>query len=172
MKSKIRQKRTYLRNRNRLTDREQTCGCQGRGAVGEGLTGSLALVNANYYISSVQLLSCVQLFAAPWRACQTSMSITNSQSLLKLMSIESMMLSSHLIYGPLLLLPSVFPSIRVFSNESILSIRWPRYWSFSFSNSPSNEYLGLISFTIDWFDLLAVQGTLQSLPAWNSRIVY
>ena len=132
------------------------------------MTGSLALVNANYYISSVQLLSCVQLFAAPWRACQTSMSITNSQSLLKLMSIESMMPSSHLIYGPLLLLPSIFPSIRVFSKKSVLRIRWPKYYSFSFSNSPSNEYSGLISFRMDWLDLLAVQGTLKSLLRHHS----
>ena len=97
-------------------------------------------------------------------ACQASLSITNSQSLLKLMFIESVMPSSHLILcRPLLLPPSIFPSIRVFSNESVLPIRWPKYWSFSFSISPPNEYSGLISFRIDWFDLLAVQGTLKSL---------
>ena len=97
-------------------------------------------------------------------ARQESLSITNSRSLLKLMAIESVMPSNHLIlYGPLLLLPFIFPSIRVFSNESALRIRWPKYWSFSFSNSPSNEYAGLISFRMDWFYLLAVQGTLKSL---------
>ena len=131
------------------------------------MTGSLALVNANYYISSVQLLSCVQLFAAPWRACQTSMSITNSQSLLKLMSIESVMPSNYLILCFSLLLPSIFPSIRVFSNESVLHIRWPEDWSFSFSISPSNDYSGLI-FRMDWLDLLAVQGTLKSLLQHHS----
>ena len=101
----------------------------------------------------------------PWTvARQASLSITNSQSLLKLMSIQSVMPSNHLILcHPLLLLPSIFPSIRVFSKESVLCIRWPKYWSFSFSMSPSNEYSGLISFRIDWFDLLAVQGTLKSL---------
>ena len=101
----------------------------------------------------------------PWTAArQASLSITNSQSLLKLMSIESVMPSNHLIfYHPLLLLPSILPSIRVFSSESILCIRWPKYWSFSFSISLSNEYSGLISFRMDWFDLLAVQGTLKSL---------
>ena len=106
-----------------------------------------------------------QLFATPWTAaCQASLSITNSQSLLKLMSIESVMPSYHLILcHPLLLLPSIFPSIRVSFNESALCIRWPNYWSFSFSISPCNEYSGLISFSIDWFDLLAVQGTLKSL---------
>ena len=114
--------------------------------------------------SSVQLLSRVQLFATPWNAaCQASLSITNSWSLLKLMSIESVMPSNHLILCHPLLLPSIFPSIRVFSNESVLHIRWPKYWSFSFSISPSSEYLGLISFRIDWLDLLAVQGTLKSL---------
>ena len=101
----------------------------------------------------------------PWTAArQASLSITNSQSLLKLMSIQSVMPSNHLILcHPLLLLPSIFPSIRVFSKESVLCIRWSKYWSFSFSMSPSNEYSGLISFRIDWFDLLAVQGTLKSL---------
>ena len=114
---------------------------------------------------SVQSLSCVQLFAAPRTAAlQASLSITNSRSLLKLMSIESVMSSSHLILcHPLLLLPSIFPSIRVFSNESVLRIRRPKYWSFSFSISPSNEYSGLISFRTDWLDCLAVQGTCKSL---------
>ena len=120
--------------------------------------------------SSVQLFSLVPLFATPWPAArQTSLSITNSQSMLKLMSIESVMPSNHLILcHPLLLPPSLFPSIRVFSNESVLHIRWPKYWSFSFSISPSNEYSGLISFRIDWFDLLAVQGTLKSLLQHHS----
>ena len=110
--------------------------------------------------SSIQLLSCVQLFMTPWTAaCQASLSITNSRSSLKLMSIESVMPSNCLILcHPLLLLPSIFPSIRVFSNESVLRIRWPKDWSLSFSNSPSNEYLGLISFRMDWLELLAVQG--------------
>ena len=110
--------------------------------------------------SSVQLLSSVQLFATPRTAAhQASLSITNTRSLLKLMFIESVMPSNHLILcHPLLLLPSILPSIRVFSNESVLRIRWPKYWNFSFSISPSNEDLGLISFKIDWFDLLVVQG--------------
>ena len=100
----------------------------------------------------------------PWTAAhQDSLSIINSQSLLKIMSIESVMPSNHLIlFQPLLLLPSIFPSVRVFSNESVLCISWPKYWSFSFSISPSNEYSGLISFRTDWFDLLAVQGTIKS----------
>ena len=116
-------------------------------------------------LGSVQSLSCVQLFLTPWTAaCQASLSITNSWSLLKLMSIALVMPSNHLILcRPLLLPPSIFPSIRVFSKESVLHIRWPRYWSFSFSISPPNEYSELISFSIDWFDLLAVQGTLKSL---------
>ena len=107
-----------------------------------------------------------------WTAtCQASLSITNSQSLLKLMSIESLMPSNHLILcHPLLLLPSVFPSIRVFSNKSVLPIRWPKYWSFSFSISPSKEYSGPISSRIDWFDLFAVQGTLKSLLQYHSSI--
>ena len=113
----------------------------------------------------VQLLSCVRLFATPWTAaCQASLSITNSQSLLKLMSIELVMPSNHLILcHPLLLLPSILASIMVFSNEWVLHIRWPKYWNFNFSISPSNEHSGLISFRIDWLDLLAVQGTLKSL---------
>ena len=119
-------------------------------------------------ISSVQLLSCVQLFVTPCTvACQASLSITNSQSLLKLMSIELVMQSNHLILcRPLLLRPSVFPSIRVFSSESVLHIRWPKYWSFNIS--PSNEHSGLISFRMDWLDLLAVQGTLKSLLQHHS----
>ena len=120
--------------------------------------------------SSVQLLSRVWLFATPWTAAhQASLFITKCWSLLKLMSIESVMSSNHLILCcPLLLLPSIFPSIRVFSNESVLHIRWPKYWSFSYSISLSNEYSGLISFRIDWFDLLAVQGTLKSLLQHHS----
>ena len=114
---------------------------------------------------SVQSLSRVQLFATPWTtAHQASLSITNSQSLLNLMSIKLVMPSNHLILcQPLLLLPSIFPSVRVFSNESTLQILWPKYWSFSFSISPSNEYSGLISLRMDWLDLLAVQETLKSL---------
>ena len=120
--------------------------------------------------SSVQSLRHVGLFATPWTAAQqTFLSITNSWSLLKLMSIKSVLPSSHLILCcPLLLLPSIFPSIRVFSNESTLCIRWPKYWSFSFNISPSNEHPGLISFRMDWLDLLAVQGTLKSLLQHHS----
>ena len=120
--------------------------------------------------SSVHSLSLVQLFVTPWTAaCQASLSITNSWSVLKLMSIESVMPSNHLILcHPLLLLPSIFPSVRVFSNESALCNRWPKDWSFSFSISPSNEYLGLIFFRMDWLDLLAVQGTLKSLLQHHS----
>ena len=117
-------------------------------------------------VQSVQLLSCVQVFMTPWTTVrQASLSITNSRSLLKLFSIESVMPSNHFILcRPLLLLPSIFPSIRVFSNESALRIRYPKYWSFSFNISPSSEHSGLISFRMDWLDLLAVQGTLRSLP--------
>ena len=120
--------------------------------------------------SSVQFLSHVRLFTTPWTAAhQASLSITTSWSLLKLMSIESVMPSSHLtLCHPLLLLPSIFPSIRVFSNELALRIRWPKYWSFSFNVSPSNEDPGLISFRMDWLDLLAVQGTLKSLLQHHS----
>ena len=109
----------------------------------------------------------------PWTAaCHTSLSITNSQSLLKLMSIESLIPSNHLILcRPLLLLPSIFPNIRVFSSESVLLIRWPKYWSFSIKISPSNEYSGLISFRMDWLDLLGVQGTLKSLLQHHSSKV-
>ena len=121
-------------------------------------------------MASVQLLSRVRLFATPWTAAyQASLSITNSWSLPKLMSTESVMPSNHLILcRPLLLLPSIFPSISIFSNESVLCIRWPKYWSFSFSISPSNEYSGLISFRMDWLDLLAVQGTLKNLLQHHS----
>ena len=127
-----------------------------------GFPGVVAIV--------VQSVSHAQSFATPWTAVhQASLSITNSRSLLKLMSIASVMPSNHLIlYHPLLLLPSILPSIRVFSNESVLCIRWPKYWSFSFSISPSNEYSGLISFRMDWLDLLAVQGILKSLLQHHS----
>ena len=123
-------------------------------------------VGWHHWLSSVQLLSHVRLFATPWTAaCQASLSITSSQRLFKLMSIESVMLSNHLILcRPLLFPPSIFPSIRPFSSESVLCIRWPKYWSFSFSISPSNEYSELIYFWIDWFDILAVQGILESSP--------
>ena len=117
------------------------------------------------WFSSVQWLSCVWLLATPWTtARQASLSITNSWGLFNLMSIESVMPSNHLLLcHPLLLPPSIFPSIRVFVNESVLCIRWQKYWSFSFSISPSNEYSGLIFFRMDWLDLLAIQGTLKSL---------
>ena len=116
-------------------------------------------------VSSIQSLSPALLFATPWTsACQASLSITNSQSLLKLMSSVLVMPSNHLILcHPLLLLPSIFPSMRVFSNESVLCIRWPKFWSFIVSISPFNEYSELISFRMEWLDLLAVQGTLKSL---------
>ena len=128
------------------------------------LTATLQVYN------SVQSLSPVRPFVTPWTAaCQASLSITNPRSLLKLMSIESVMPSNHLILcRPLLLLSSIFSSIRVFSNELVLCIRWPKYWSLSFSISSSNEYSGLISFRIDWLDLLAVQGTLKSLLQHHS----
>ena len=130
----------------------------------------LAQVGLSPSLSSVQSLSCVWLFATPWTAAhQASLSITNSWSWLKLMSIESMMPSNHLILcRPLLLPPSIFPSIRVFSDESVLWIRWPKYWSFSSSIIPSNEYSGLISFRLDWLDLLAVQGILKSFLQHHS----
>ena len=122
----------------------------------------------NQYL--VQLLSHVRFFVTPWTAaCQASLTITTSQSLLKLMSIEQVMPSSHLVLCPLFLLPSVFPTIRVFFNESVLHIRWPKYWSFTFSISPPSEYSGLISFRMDWLDLLAVQGTLKSLLQHHSQ---
>ena len=121
--------------------------------------------------SSVQLLSYVRLFSTPRTAAhQASLSVTNSQSLLKLVCIGSVMPPNHLtLCHTLLLQPSIFPSIRVFSNESVLRIRWPNYWSFSFNISPSNEYSGLISFRMGWLDLLAVQGTLKSLPQMNKK---
>ena len=127
-------------------------------------------LNSGFFrFCSVQLLSHVQLFATPWTAAgQVSLSMTNSWNLLKLMSIESLIPSNHLILCHPLLLPSIFPSIRVFSNESVLSIKWPKYWSFSFNISPSNEYSGLISFRMGWLDLLAVQGTLKSLLEHHS----
>ena len=124
----------------------------------------------NLQFSSVQLLSYVRLFVTPWIAAhQASLSITNSWSLLKLVSTESMMPSNHLIlFHPLLLPLSTFSNIRIFSNESVLPIRWPKYWSFRFSISPSNEYSGLISFRMDWLERLAVQGTLKSLLQQHS----
>ena len=126
-------------------------------------------VSFKVQLSSVQSLRGVRLFVTPWTAaCQASLSITNSWGLLKLMSIELVMPSNHLILCHLLLLPpSIFPSIRVLSNKSVLRIRWPNYWSFSFSISPSNEYSGLISFRMDWLNLLVVQGTLGSSPMPN-----
>ena len=125
------------------------------------------LIKNNFFSSVTQSYPTL---ATPWTAArQASLSITNSQSLPKLMSIESVMPSNYLILcHPLLLLPSMFPSIRVFSNESALHIRWPKYWSFSFSISPSNEYSGLISIRMDWLDLLAIQGTLESLLQHHS----
>ena len=122
------------------------------------------------FLCSVQSLSRVRLFVTPWTAaCQASLSITNSQSLLKLMSTEPVIPSNHFILcGPLLIPPSMLNSIRVFSSESVLHIRWPKYWSFSYSISPSNKYSGLMSFRMDWFDLLAVQGTLKSLLQHHS----
>ena len=128
------------------------------------------LLGSFFLFSSVQPLSRVQLFATPWtEACQASLSITNSWSLLRLMSIESVMPSNHLILCCLLLLPpSIFPNIRVFSNESVFRIRWPKYWSFSFSISPSNDYSVLISFRMDKLDLLAIQGVLKVLLQHHS----
>ena len=123
------------------------------------------MLTVYFSISSVQSLTWIQLFVTPWTAArQASLSITNSRSPPKPMSIKSLTPSNHLILcHPLLLLPSIFPSIRVFSNESVLRIRWPKYWSFSFSISPSDEYSGLFSFRMDWLDLLAVQGTLKRI---------
>ena len=128
------------------------------------------VVSCNFVISSVQSLSSVRLFETPWTAAhQASLSITNSWSLLKLIFIESVMSSNHLIpCHPLLLLPSIFPSIRVFSSESVLHIRYPKYWSFSFSISPLSEYSRLISFRMGWFDLLAVQENLKNLLQYHS----
>ena len=147
--------------------RDWTCiSCIAGGFFTACAIGKVHLIN----FSSVQFLRCVWLFATPWTAAyQASLSITNSWSPPKPMSIELVMPSNHLIpWCPLLLLPSIFPNIRVFSSESVLCIRWPKYWSFSFSISPSNEYSGLISFRMDWFDLLAVQGTLKSLLQHHS----
>ena len=133
------------------------------------LDSSLPFTILHHQFSSITQ-SCLTLRTHGWTAaCQASLSITNSWSLLKLMSIELVMPSNHLIFCcPLLLLPSVFPSIRVFSNESALCIRWPNYWNFNYNISPSNEYPGLISFRMDWLDLLAVQGTLKSLLQHHS----
>ena len=132
-------------------------------------SSTVVLPNGGHF-SSVQLLTCVLLFATPWTAArQPSLSITNSQSSLKITSSESVMPCSHLILcRPLLLLPPIPPSIRVFSNESTLRMRWPKYWSFSFSIIPSKEHPGMISFRIDWLGLLAVQGTLKSLLQHHS----
>ena len=132
--------------------------------------GYIHIDTHTYIFVLVQLLSRVQLFVAPKTAAyQASLSITNSQSLLQLMCIHSVMPSNHLMLcRPLLLLPSIFPNIRVFPNESVFHIRWPKYWSFSFSISPSKKHSGLISFRIDWFDLLAVQGTLKNLLQHHS----
>ena len=140
----------------------------GRGNLGLAFTHGF--IYSQLPVSSVRSLICVRFFAIPWTAArQASLSITNSWSLLKLMSIESVVPSSHLILcRPLLLLSLIFPSIRVFTNESILHIMWPKYWSFSFNISPSNDYLGLISFRMDWLDLLAVQGTCKSLLQHHS----
>ena len=128
-------------------------------------------MNISFQLSSVQSLSHVQFFVTPWTAAhKASLSITNSQSFLKFMSINLVMPSNHFILCcPLLLPPSVISSIRIFSNEPVLRIRWPKYWSFSFSISPSNEYSGLIFFRMDWLDLLAVQGTLKSLLQHHSK---
>ena len=129
----------------------------------------MSFIYIQFQFSSVQSHRHVRLFATPWTtACQASLSITNSWSLFKLMSIESVMPSNHLILCCPLLLPSIFPSIRVFSSESVLCSRWQKYWSFSFSISPSNEYSGLISSRMDWLDLFAVQGTLKSLLQHHS----
>ena len=166
-------KSTYLQNRNRLKwQRTDLCWSwrTGRERDGLGVWG--------WSVSqSVLLLSCDWLFATPWTATlQASLSITNSQSLHKPMSIVSVIPSNHLILcRPLLLPPSIFPRIRVFSNESALCIRWPKCWSFSFNISPSNEHLGLISFRMDWLDLLAVQGTLKSLlqhHSWRFKLLH
>ena len=128
------------------------------------MANSKAVSKTRIVVVVVQSLSCIWLFVGPWAAHQLSLSFTISWSLLELMSIELMMPSHHLILCcPVLLLPSIFPSIRVFSSELALHIRWPKYWGFSFSISHSNEYSGLISYRIDWFDLLAVQGTLKCL---------
>ena len=157
-----------------VRDRETWCAAVLRVArcrawLGDWTTATLCTPQP-FQFSSVQSLSSVRLFATPWIAAhQASLSITNSWSSLKLMSIEWVMPSSHLILcSPILLLPPIPPSIRVFSNESTLRVRWPKYWSFSFSISPSKEHLGQISFRMDWLDLLEVQGTLKSLLQHHS----
>ena len=147
---------------------EKTKWCQRHGSP--GIVSKITSLPHGVAFSSVQLLSSIRLFANPWTAaCKASLSIINSQNLLKLMSIELVMPHNHLILcHPLLLPPSIFPSIKVFSNDSVLHIRGPKYWNFSFNISPSNEYSGLISFRIDWFDCLAVHGTLKSLLQHHS----
>ena len=126
-------------------------------------------MGSGLFFFMTQSLSRVWLFATPWTAAhQASLPITSSRTLLKLMSIEAVMSSDHLVLCHLLLPPSIFPSIRVFSNESVLCISWPKYWSFSFNINPSNEYSGLVSFRINWFDLFSVQGTLRSLLQHHS----
>ena len=152
------------------TWRNFKCTSASEGSQPEKSTSCMSPTLWHSQFSSVQSLSCARLFTTPWTAARPgSLSITNSRSLLKLTSIESVMPSSHLILcRPLLLLPSIFPSIRVYSNESALHTRWPKYWSFTFSTSPSNEYSGLISFRMYWFDLLAVQGNLNSLLQHHS----
>ena len=131
--------------------------------------GNYFFMNIYSSISSVQSLSCVRLFVTPWTTAHHAYCPSPTLSLLKLMSIESLKPSNHLILcRPLLFLPSIFPSIRIFSNESVLHIRWPKYWSFSFSISPSNVHSGFISFRIDWLDFLAIQGTLKSLLQHHS----
>ena len=154
---------------------EEPCGLQAKGSQRVRHNWWLSRAHHRYIPfvhkrSSVQSFSCLWLFAIPWTiARQASLSITNSQSPPKPMSIELVMLSNHLILcHSLLLLPSIFPSIRVFSNESALCIRWPKYWSFSFNISPTNEHLGLISFSMEWLDFLVVQGTLKSLLQHHS----
>ena len=156
-------------NEERIWKRLDTCICITDSLLCTPEPITTLLINCQF--SSVQSFSRVWLFATPWIAAhQASLSITNSRSLLKLMPIESVMPSNHLILcHPLLLLPSIFPSIRVFSNESTLHMRWSKYWSFSFSISPSNEHPGLISFRMDWLELLAVQGTLKSLQHHSSK---
>ena len=147
-----------------------SCEAPTSASAGVTLLRRAVVISMMLPLSSVQSLSRVWLFVTPWTvARQASLFINNSQSLLKLMSIESVMPSNHLIFcRPLLLLPSIFPSIRVFSNESVLRIRWPKYWSFSFNICPFNDYSGLISFRMDWLDLLAVQGTLKSFLKHHS----
>ena len=144
-------------------------GCQGAHCVPQTPDVDVLTLSTSAVVA-VESLSHVRLFVTPWTAtCQASLSFTIFWSLLKLKSIETVMPSNHIILcHPLLFLPSIFPSIKVFSNESVLRIRWPKYWSFSFSISSSHEYSGLISFRIDWFDLLAVQGTLKSLLQHHS----